>query len=237
MVAYMKRYDAGNELVKELLTEFRATGELGDITYVRNHGFCGDWIAGIDTPMERSDEPSPKPAAFAGAPGWLPERFYSRYVAYLQQYTHNLNLLRWFLDADGRVEVKGVHLDEDGMNGIVVLQISGIRVIIESGSLANHGWDEHTQIYFKRGWIKTSAPPLLLKNLPATVEVYRAVPSHQTEQRIPDAGWSWSYRREAEHFVECVAKGLPFRSSAEDTLHDVSIIEDIFRLYVHQQEC
>src|SRR4051794_22294719 len=39
MIGYMKRFDAGNELVKTKLDEFKATGELGPITYVRNHGF------------------------------------------------------------------------------------------------------------------------------------------------------------------------------------------------------
>ena len=34
-------------------------GELGRLRYVRNHGFCGDWTAGLDTPMITTDEPYP----------------------------------------------------------------------------------------------------------------------------------------------------------------------------------
>src|SRR3712207_4212483 len=37
MVGYMKRYDAGNELVKATVDAWRQSGELGTITYVRNH--------------------------------------------------------------------------------------------------------------------------------------------------------------------------------------------------------
>ncbi len=44
MIGYMKRYDAGNELVKERVDQFRAPGELGPVTFARAHGFCGDWI-------------------------------------------------------------------------------------------------------------------------------------------------------------------------------------------------
>ena len=44
MVGYMKRYDAGNELVRSKVDAFRETGELGRLTYMRNHGFCGEWI-------------------------------------------------------------------------------------------------------------------------------------------------------------------------------------------------
>ena len=59
MVGYMKRFDAGNELVKAKLEAFKTNGTLGAITYARNHGFCGDWIAGLDTPIDRSPEPMP----------------------------------------------------------------------------------------------------------------------------------------------------------------------------------
>ena len=36
MVAYMKRYDAGNLLVKKLVDQFRASGEMGKLRFVRN---------------------------------------------------------------------------------------------------------------------------------------------------------------------------------------------------------
>ncbi len=63
MIGYMKRYDAGNELVKSTLNEFAATGEVGRLTYARNHGFCGDWISGLDTHMDTSEEPDPRRCA------------------------------------------------------------------------------------------------------------------------------------------------------------------------------
>ncbi len=236
MVAYMKRYDAGNELVKDTMDQFLGTGELGSITYVRNHGFCGDWIAGLDTPFEQTDEPRPAPEPMAGKPDWLPERFYGGYIGYLQQYTHNVNLLRWFLNAGDNVRVECVHLDDNGLSGVVILNVNGTRAIIESGHVAYHGWDEHTQIYFQKGWIRTCAPPLLLKNTPATVEVYRAEPSHQLQNLIPEAGWSWAYKREAQHFLKCILDNAPFRSPAEDTMTDVRIFEDIYRIFVQQRQ-
>ena len=236
MVGYMKRYDAGNELVKDKLDQFLKTGELGRITYVRNHGFCGDWIAGLDTPLEQTDEPYPAPEPLARKPDWLPDRFYRGYIGYLQQYTHNVNLLHWFLDADDKVRVECVHLDDNGMNGVVILDVNGTRAIIESGSVAYHGWDEHTQIYFQKGWIKTCAPPLLLKNVPATVEIYRSEPSRQLQNLIPASGWNWAYKREAEHFLRCVSEDAQFRSPAEDTINDVRVFEDIYRMFGEKQE-
>ena len=230
MVGYMKRYDAGNELVRSKIDQFRATGELGNITYVRNHGFCGDWICNLDTPMETSGEP--KPEAPAQTPFWLPPEWVRPYVSYLQQYTHNINILRWFLNAGDQVQVKAVDLDDNGFNGVVIFDMAGVRVTLESGSVSHYRWDEHTQIYFEDGWVHTWAPPLLLKNTPADVEIYRAGETQEISRPIPKPTWTWAYRREAEHFVENVRNDAPFRSSGEDTLTDVRLFEEIFRIFL-----
>lgn len=234
MVGYMKRYDAGNELVKSTIERFRSSGELGSISYVRNHGFCGNWTAGTSAVLEQTDEPLPQVDPLSGKPDWLPPEFYPRYLGYLQQYTHNINLLRWFLGTGDVCSVEGVHLDADGMTGAVVLDLDGTRAIIESGRLDYHGWEEHTQIFFEKGWVKTCAPPLLLKNVPATVEVYRGGPTRQMQQLYPEDVWSWAYARELEHFVSCIADDAPFRSSAQDTLTDIRVFEDTYRIFLEK---
>ena len=233
MLGYMKRYDAGNELVKETVDRLVETGELGAVTYARGHGFCGDWICGLDTPMERSDEPVP--GAPVTGPEWLPDAYLKPYLGYLQQYTHNVNLLRFFLGAGDRVRLRTVDLDDDGYTGIVSFDMDGVRAVLESGKLLYHRWDEHTQVYFQEGWVKTWAPPLLHKGLPAEVEIYRGGASHSTERPLPEDRWSWSYRREAEQFVHCVQTDSPFRSSGEDTLTDVRLFEEIYRVYLEER--
>jgi predicted dehydrogenase len=233
MVGYMKRYDAGNELVKDRIEAFRASGELGPITYARNHGFCGDWTAGIDVPMLQTDEL--KPDAPAAGPSWLPSQYLNPYLGYLQQYTHNVNLLRWFLDAGDDVQVRAVDLDDDAYTGITVLDVHGTRAVLETGRVSHYRWDEHTQIYFRDGWIKTWAPPLLLKQVPAEVEIYRAGETQTFARPVPQPAWSWSYKREAEHFVHCLQSGEAFRSSGEDTRTDVRLFEEVFRMHLQQR--
>jgi predicted dehydrogenase len=229
MIAYMKRYDAGNEIAKEEIDVLRS-GE--SPFYARAHGFCGDWVANYDwAGALRTDEPYPSghPERY---PAWLPEDKELRraYVSYLQQWTHNLNLLRWFLDAGDNAEVSWVSLD--GETGVVGFTMNGVRAIIESGVVEHHGWEEHTQVYFGNGWVRVSSPPLLLKNVPAEVEVYRAGVLHEYRRPVP--AWSWAYRREAEHFVESVLTGTPFRSSAEDARTDVSLFEEVFKVVCGQ---
>jgi predicted dehydrogenase len=234
MVAYMKRYDAGNECAKATLDRWRASGEMGPITYARGHGFCGDWIQKLDTPFERTDEPAPPYGS--GGPEWMPPEFRESYVGYLQQYTHNVNLLRWFLDGTAEnTRVRAVDLDDNGWSGIVSLEMNGVRALLESGSVDYWGWEEHTQVYFRDGWVRTDAPALMHKDLPAQVEIYRGGTVHAYERPIPQPFWTWSYRREAEHFIEAVRSGAPFRSSGEDTLADVRLFEEIYRVYLQQR--
>lgn len=234
MVGYMKRYDAGNELVKSTVSQFRETGEIGNLTYVRNHGFCGDWICNLDAPMETTDKS--KPSAPAKVPEWLPKEWVGPYLGYLQQYTHNINLMRWLLDAGDQVHVKMVDFDDNGYSGIVVFDMAGVRAILESGSISHYRWDEHTQIYFQHGWVHTWAPPLLLKNTPAEVEIYRAGEAQEISHPIPKPRWTWSYRREAEYFISNMRNDEPFRSSAQDTLTDVRLFEEIYRVFLEQRK-
>lgn len=230
MIGYMKRYDAGNEVARDAVRRFRESDELGRITYVRAHGFCGDWVCGLDTPFERSSEPAPPSPTVV--PDWLPPRWHQPYLGYLQQYTHNVNLLRWFLDAGDQAKVRAVDLDDDGMTGVAILEVAGQRCVLETGALTHYRWDEHTQIYFQRGWVLAAAPPLLLRNQPAEVEIYRGGKTHEFSRPLPDPAWSWSYKREAEAFIHCVKTGEPFASSGEDTLTDVRLFEEIYRAWL-----
>lgn len=233
MVGYMKRYDPGNLLLKKRLDEWRSRGEA--VVLARNHGFGGNWVYAQDPNVPELGDNAPRPASPGDAPAWLPEKWLNPYLGYLQQWTHNLNLLRFFLDdTGGKTKVVGVHLNPDGMTGLVVLDIGGVRAVVESAYIKFHSWDEHTQIYTTNGWLRTAAPPLMQKEMSATVEIYRAAdgdqPARFVEEMAPPA---WSYREEAKHFLQCVRSGEPFHSSAEDTLHDVRLYEDIYRAFLN----
>jgi len=234
MVGYMKRYDPGNVLLKKHLTAWRESGEYGRILLARNHGFGGNWVYAQDpnVPLEHSST-APPPSPDDG-PDWLPEEWHGRYWGYLQQWTHNVNLLRFLLDdTAGAARVESVLLDDDGMTGLTVLDIGGVRAVVESAYMRFHAWEEHTQIYFEGGWLRTQAPALMHKETPATVELYQAAregqPPRQTQEFAPPG---WSYREEVRHFLQGVRSGEPFRSSGEDTLHDVRLLEDIYRKFL-----
>jgi predicted dehydrogenase len=234
MIGYMKRYDDGNLVLKSLLDDPEVRAKLGSMFYVRLHEFAGDWLGGLDTAFETTDEPLPAPPECM-FPSWLPESSQEGYLNYMQEYTHLVNLVRWLLDAGDDLQVTSVDLDDDGYTGVAVLRVSGVRTVLESGAHGYSVWDEFTQIYFDNGWIRTLVPPLLSRNVPVRVEIYYSGRPRGTVETITPADPGWSYRAELEHFAECLRSGRPFRSPASDTRADVSALEGIYRHHVESR--
>jgi predicted dehydrogenase len=231
MIGYMKRYDDGNVLLKSLLDDPEIRDRLGALFYLRLHEFAGDWLGGLDTALETTDEPLP-PAPACMLPSWLPNDLEQGYLNYLQEYTHQINLVRWLLEAGDEVDVSSVDLDDDGYTGVTVLRVNGVRAVLESGAHGYSVWDEFMQMYFERGWIRTLVPPLLARNVPVRLEIYYSGRPYGTVETVTPSEPGWAYRAELEHFVECLRTGQPFRSPAVDTRHDVIALERIYRLHV-----
>jgi len=231
MVAYMKRYDAGNVLFKQTVDRLRASGELGRLRYVRNAAILGDWTAGLETPVISTDEQYPP--CVDHLPDWLPAGRRTGYMHFIQQYTHNINFLRWLLDcAPGAVQPRAVLLDpQDGLSGLTALDAAGTLVAMESGCVRHHEWNERTSCYFEKGVVESSMFTLLLRNVPSTVEIYAKNDHGDAASRtelFPADGRSWAYRNEIEHFLSCLRSGAPFRSPGEDALEDVRLLEEIY---------
>ncbi|SHG99933.1 Predicted dehydrogenase [Kaistia soli DSM 19436] len=235
MVGYMKRFDPTNILMRQTVRDWRASGDKGRLLYLRAHGFCGNWTAGRDrTTIISSDEPMPPVPRDGLLPEWLPPEYASKYIGYLQQYTHNINLAMFMLDVTdpAAMVVKAVELDRDGLTGVVILELGGVRVTVESAQTKFHAWEEHTQVYFEGGWVHAWSPMLFANPGNPRIEIYEGgdTPSYRTPIAQPIA--AWHFREEARHFLEAVRDRTPFGSPGEIALNDATILEDIYRHYI-----
>jgi predicted dehydrogenase len=234
MVGYMKRYDPANLIMRDTVRAWRESGDKGRLLYLRAHGFCGNWTAGRDRlTIIATDELMPPKPRDEFAPGWLPADQIGSYIGYLQQYTHNINLARFVLDApDAELSVTAVDLDKDGMTGIVLLDLGGTRVSIESAQTRFHGWDEHTQVYFEGGWVHAHSPVLFANPGLPTIEIYEAGEHPNYRHPVPTPMAAWHFREEATHFLNAIRTGEPFRSPGTDALADVTLLEGIYRSHL-----
>ncbi len=221
MVGYMKRYDDGVREARRLIDRWRESGELGEVTFARGHCFCGGWQAGLGGHITTEEEyPQIQRTPL---PSWLPEEASGDYRRLNNVFCHNVNLLRHLLSSP--LEVK--HVDMSGPTWMVLLDGGGFPVSLEMGRLDAHAWEEQTRVYFEGGWIEVETPPPLLRNVPATVTVYRG--GEEPQLRRPIAPWTWAFENEARHFLECVREGKEPLSSGEDSLRDLELIEAIAR--------
>jgi predicted dehydrogenase len=235
MIGYMKRYDPGNRLVRQVVRKWREEPSKGKLLFARSHGFCGNWLAELDmTRMIQTEEPIKPRSHDELLPAWLPVEYRESYIAYLQQYTHNVNLLRFLLDVGRREEIviRRVDLDRDGYTGIVALQLGDVRCVIESGRTKFHSWEEHTQVYFEGGWIHTWPKGLFAQPQYSHVEIYEGGETGNYQYPVPKASAVWHYREEAAHFLSSLKSGAPFESSGEDALLDVWTFEEIYKKHI-----
>lgn len=237
MLGFMKRYDSGVQRAKTWWDEHVATGELGAL--VCGRAWCllgGNWTANIERLVDtiRSDEPqTPKPVADAG-PDWLPESlasgmpgFGSAYYFFNHVHSHNVNLLRHFC-GDG-YEV--IHADLTHRTRLAHLAYGDAVVTLEVGTgISAHGFEEGLRLYLERATIEILPPPPLLMQGAATVRIYQG--GEVGEYREPLGEWDWSFRRQAQEFVDCVREGRKPATAAADCVGDLRMVERIFRCAV-----
>jgi predicted dehydrogenase len=246
-VAYHKRYDPGNELARKTVAEWLTSEAMGAPIFARCHSFGGTWLTGIeprnvittDEPLARGidlnrhvttgEEVDGAQVLYENLPAWLPGEVGGFYVSLLQEWTHHVNLLRFLLGAGDKARVRTVDLGEDPFGGVVVLELAGVRSVVEIGATQHHRYEEHTQIYFERGWVKVQPPMFFVRPSQSTVEIYEGASRHVYHHPIPEPFDAWPYREEAAAFVASVRSGEPSRSGGEDTVTDVRLFEDIFR--------
>lgn len=220
MVAYTRRYDAGVLLAREVLGRAAESG-MGDVFSVRSYYFGGNWTCGAKQP-ETTDEASPAiPPRF---PSWLPAELQGRFMYFNNNLTHNIDLLR-FLFGEPR-GVMHVELKKTGV--LAVLDFGDFVATLEGGRMNTDRWQEGTEVACTHGWLKMVMPPPLLKNVPAEVSYYLGGTEEGQVVR-PAIPWSWAFKEECEHFLECILEDLEPRSPGHDSMKNVELVETVLK--------
>lgn len=224
-VGYMKRHDEGTQVAKKILGEVLATGELGKVLFARSHCFMGESYCKADGHVVTDEKPDYPDAGWPTAPAWLPEDLARPYAAFVNTYSHNTNLLRYLFERNPRVEYARM---TDAPAQLAVLDYGDFTATLETGRSTNRDWDEITEIYFTDGKLTLKTPPALLRNVSATVELYKAGKIQQVI--VPRCDWTWSFRRQAQAFVDDILASRNSITSGEDSQLDLQLIEEIWRV-------
>lgn len=226
MVGYHKRCDPVVVWAKAEIDRLKTTGELGALRYVRITMPPGDWIAGGFAEMIATDEAPPSDLPDR-APSDMDPATYARYVAFVNYYIHQVNLLRHLLGEPYRVDyadpsgVLFVAQSESGVCGTIEMQ--PYRTTVD--------WQEKALVAFENGWVEVSLPAPVALNRPGRVVVFRDPGRGEAPSRCePDLPWVHAMRNQAMAFVRALRREERPPCEAAEALEDLRVARDYLRL-------
>ena len=224
-VGYMKRCDLGSRYVKALADQYRQSGELGSLRYLRATMPPGPWQLEIEPPLG-SDEPG---ASYEGEtwepfPEWMDRPTADLYNAFINYYIHQVNLLRYLLGEDYQVR----YADPAGVT-FTATSDSGVPVILEMAPYTSPDhWEETYTVFFEHGFLELTLPAPLARQHPGRVRVFRGKERPTTFEQ-PVLAPRWAFGEQAKLFVAACRGEIENISPAADAAKDLATAEEYVR--------
>jgi predicted dehydrogenase len=227
MLGYHRRSDPATVEAKRTVDEWKASGEMGALRYLRICYTDGDWIANahaalIDTgeepPPFPAEEPPPEVAGDDDALWALSKG--------VDELVHPLNLLRHFLGEPYRVsfvDVSGRLCVFESDSGVTAtIEVSPYRLSV--------GFDEELLVAFQRGYVRLRPAPSLATKRAGTLEVYRDAEGGALPERVsPELPWIDPMQAQAVDFLRVCRGERPPPTDVAEAAKDLHLVSDLVR--------
>jgi predicted dehydrogenase len=226
MVGYHKRSDVATAYAKGVIDEWKSSGRLGPMKYVRILMPAGDWIAAGFTGLIQSDEETGD-LPVEPPPSGMDVQVLAEYQSFVNYYIHQVNLMRYLLGEPYKVtyaEQSGVLLAVRSVSGIAgVIEMTPYRTTVD--------WEESALIAFERGYVKLCLPAPLAVNRAGTVEVFSDPGDGAAPQRMsPTLPWVHAMRQQAVNFVRVCQGRMAPPCDAAEALEDLKVARDYIQM-------
>jgi predicted dehydrogenase len=224
MVGYMKRNDPASVWARNEINRLIASGDAGAMRYVRITMPPGDWIAGGFDDLIRSSEAVP-PSSADTRPSDMTEQQFREYVAFVNYYIHQVNLLRFLLGTP----YSPTFADKAGRL-LVAETESGVTGVIEMAPFeTSHSWQESALVTFERGYVRVTLPPPLAVNRAGTASSFLDSGGVACEVS-PSLPNEHAMKRQARNFVEAIQGKAQPACEAAEALEDLKVAAAYLRL-------
>ena len=226
MVGYHKRSDPATMYAKSVIEDWKASGKMGAMKYVRILMPAGDWIASGFVGMLNGGDVAPSLDWEPPVPD-MDKPTAEQYVSFVNYYIHQVNMMRHLLGEPYKVtyaEASGVLLAVKGESGVAgVIEMSPYHTTID--------WQEHMLVCFEKGYVKVTLPAPLASNRPGQVEVYEDPGAGKTPLRTsPTLPWVHAMRQQAMNFVKVIKGEMKPLCVACEALEDLKVAREYIRL-------
>jgi predicted dehydrogenase len=223
MVGYHKRSDPATVYANGVIEDWKASGRMGRQTYVRILMPAGDWTAGGFAGLLKADDEAPSGLATEPAPPGMDSSTAKEYVAFVNYYIHQVNLLRHLLGEPYRIayaERSGVLLVGESASGVpCTIEMSPYRTTV--------AWEESALVAFEKGYVKLRLPAPLAAGLAGTVEVYEDPGEGVAPARTsPELRRVCAMRQQATNFIRVCRGEMPPPCDAAEAVEDLKAARD-----------
>ncbi|HYF51870.1 MAG TPA: Gfo/Idh/MocA family oxidoreductase, partial [Planctomycetota bacterium] len=225
MVGYHKRSDPATQYAVGVIDEWKASGEFGKMRYVRVTMPPGDWIGGMDRPLD-SSEPYPQNLEWEKPPAEFDKKIGDEYNAFVNYYIHQVNAIRFLL----REPYKVTYADPSRV--LMACQSdSGVCATLEMAPYQSSiDWHETFFVAFEKGYVKVELPAPLARQRAGRVTVFRDNGKGTPTVTEPVLPMKSAMRCQAENFLAAVRGERAAPCVAREALEDLKIARDYTRL-------
>jgi predicted dehydrogenase len=227
MLGYHRRSDPATVEAKRTVDEWKASGELGALRYLRICYTDGDWIANAHAALiDAGDEPPPFPAEEPPPEVAGDDDALWALSKGVDELVHPLNLLRHFLGEPYRVSF----VDLSGRLCVFESE-SGVTTTIEvSPYRLSVGFDEELLVAFERGYVRLRPAPSLANRRAGTLEIYRdAEGAALPERSSPELPWIDPMQAQAADFLRVCRGEAPPPTDVAEAAKDLHLVSDLVR--------
>ena len=160
-------------------------------------------------------------------PADMDEATNDQYVAFVNYYIHQVNLMRWLLGEPYKVtyaEKSGVLMAVESKSGVAgTIEMTPYRTTVD--------WEESALVAFEKGYILVKLPAPLASNRAGTVEIYSDPSEGKTPTRTsPALPWVHAMRQQAANFIKVIKGEMKPPCEAAEAVEDLVVAREYIRL-------
>ena len=226
MVGYHKRSDPAMEYAKNIIDEWKRSGEYGAMRLVRITMPPGNWAGTIgNEDFISTDEPYPAilreraPAYFEGAIG-------KEYLAFVNYYIHQINAMRFLFGESYKVK----YAEKSGVM-LAVESVSGVCGTLEMAPYNRTAdWEENLFVSFEKGYVKVDLPAPLARQQPGVVTIYKDNGVNEPVLIKPVLMQISAMENQARNFIAAVKGIRQVPCGPDEAAEDLRMASDYIKL-------